>query len=76
MNNNDNNDNNDNNKLSILFLLFDFSPKLLIFSVSIGAVAGFLYSLIIPFAIRGIEGKGQSLTEMVDPVSTDIPFIF
>jgi putative ATP-binding cassette transporter len=49
-----------NDKVSILSLLFNYSPKLLIFSVTIGAIAGALYSLIIPLAIKGIDaGKGQ-----------------
>lgn len=50
-----NNNNNNNNKVSIVSLLYDFSPKLLVFSVAIGALAGAFYSLIIPLAIKGIE---------------------
>jgi len=45
-------------KVSIVSLLFHYSPKLLVFSVAIGALAGFLYSLIIPFAINGIQVRG------------------
>jgi putative ATP-binding cassette transporter len=44
-------------KVSIISLLFDFSPKLLVFSVVIGTLAGSLYSLIIPLAISGIEAE-------------------
>jgi putative pyoverdin transport system ATP-binding/permease protein len=44
-------------KVSITTLLYQHSPKLLIFAVVIGAVAGALYSLIIPFVLKGLEGQ-------------------
>lgn len=42
-------------KVSITTLLYQHSPKLLILAVAIGAVAGALYSLIIPFVLKGLE---------------------
>ncbi|WP_045857571.1 cyclic peptide export ABC transporter [Teredinibacter purpureus] len=47
-------------KLSIVGLLYKKAPRLLIFSVSVGAIAGALYSLIIPFVIQGIAAEADS----------------
>ena len=44
-------------KISILTLLYKHSPKLLMFAVVVGAIAGALYSLIIPFVLRGLSQK-------------------
>lgn len=38
-------------KVSIVTLLYKSSPKLLIFAVTVGAIAGAIYSLIIPFVL-------------------------
>ena len=47
------------NKLSLSSLLYRHSPKLLIFSVGVGAAAGALYSLIIPFVLQGINAREE-----------------
>lgn len=44
-------------KISISTLLFRHSPRLLVFAVVIGAVAGALYSLIIPFVLQELNAK-------------------
>jgi putative ATP-binding cassette transporter len=43
------------NNVSIFTLLFNFSPKILVFAVVVGAIAGALYSLIIPFVLRKLQ---------------------
>ncbi|MEJ7806972.1 MAG: hypothetical protein WKG03_13750, partial [Telluria sp.] len=43
--------------ISITTLLYKHSPKLLILAVLIGAVAGALYSLIIPFVLKGLDTR-------------------
>jgi putative ATP-binding cassette transporter len=57
---------NENKKLSIASLLYRQSPALLIFAILIGAVSGVLYSLIIPFLLRELNGQsaatGQAAT--------------
>lgn len=45
---------------SIVSLLYRYSPNVLIFSIVIGTLAGALYSVIIPFAIQGIESQQAS----------------
>lgn len=45
----------DQEKISIFTLLYKYSPKLLVFAVIVGAIAGSLYSLIIPFVLHGLN---------------------
>lgn len=47
------------NKISILTLLYEHSPKLFIFAVALGALAGALYSFIIPFVLRGLNSRSE-----------------
>jgi putative ATP-binding cassette transporter len=47
---------NSKDKLSISTLLYRHSPRLLVFSVLLGVVAGGLYSLIIPFVLSELDG--------------------
>jgi putative ATP-binding cassette transporter len=54
-------------QLSITTLLYRNSPKLLIFAVTLGVVTGALYSLIIPFALHGIDGSAGALIDMGVP---------
>jgi putative ATP-binding cassette transporter len=46
---------NDQPKISMFTLLYKYSPKLLVFAVVVGALAGALYSLIIPFVLRALN---------------------
>lgn len=62
-------------KVSIVSLLFNFSPKLLVLAVAIGALAGFLYSLIIPFAIKGIQGMNGKENATSEESMLDSSFI-
>jgi putative pyoverdin transport system ATP-binding/permease protein len=48
--------NNKKPKVSIANLLYRHSPRLLVFAVVVGALAGALYSLIIPFVLRQLNG--------------------
>ena len=41
--------------LSIFTLLFRHSPKMLVFAAVLGAIAGVLYSFIIPFILKELE---------------------
>jgi putative ATP-binding cassette transporter len=59
-----------NREVSIVSLLFNSSPKLLVFAVIIGVLSGFFYSLIIPFAINGIEARVVSADLSSSTVST------
>lgn len=54
--------------VSIYSLLYKYSPKLLVFSVLLGAAAGSMYSLIIPFVLNGI--KAQSPKELEESSNT------
>lgn len=45
--------------ISIPTLLFRYSPKLLVFAVLLGAVAGSLYSLVIPFVLKALTLQTQ-----------------
>lgn len=47
-------------KISIAGLLYQQSPRLLVIAVLIGAIAGALYSLIIPVVLQGIDGAGST----------------
>jgi hypothetical protein len=49
----------DSKYISIGMLLYKLSPRLLIFSVGIGVIAGGLYSLIIPFVLHGVSEMGS-----------------
>lgn len=59
-----------NSEVSIVSLLFNSSPKLLVFSVILGALSGLLFSLIIPFAISGIEA-GQVSADLSSSTFTN-----
>lgn len=52
--------NRSSNNTSIAGLLYQHSPRLLIVAVLIGALAGALYSLIIPFVLQGIDEIGST----------------
>lgn len=51
------------NPIAISTLLYRHSPLLLVISMSIGAVAGALYSLIIPFVLQALRVPGSPVTE-------------
>ncbi|CAH9055528.1 ABC transporter ATP-binding/permease protein YojI [Pseudoalteromonas holothuriae] len=53
-----------NKKVSITSLLFSYSPKLLIIAVTIGALSGFFYSLIIPIIVNSIQVKASDEVEV------------
>ena len=56
------------NKISIVNLLYKCSPRLLICAVIVGAIAGGLYSLIIPFVLHGLNQKGSIASFLPDPI--------
>ena len=72
----------ENGELSISTLLFRQSPRLLLVSVALGAIAGALYSLIIPVALLGVDGSPSDLSEMGIPadlafvVNDNLPLLF
>ncbi|MES2296362.1 MAG: cyclic peptide export ABC transporter [Pseudomonadota bacterium] len=49
--------------LSIFTLLYRHSPRLLVFSAALGAVAGAMYSLIIPFVLAELARQGGKTPE-------------
>ncbi|MFT5725500.1 MAG: putative ATP-binding cassette transporter [Bacteroidia bacterium] len=50
-------------KVSMVTLLYRYSPTGLIIAITLGAIAGAMYSLIIPFAIHGIQVEGNLASE-------------
>ncbi|KJZ03816.1 cyclic peptide export ABC transporter [Pseudoalteromonas piscicida] len=57
---------NKNRKLTSLSrLLFNYSPKQLVFAVVLGMLSGALYSLIIPFILSGLEDDSLTVSDYV-----------
>ena len=65
--------NDDLKNLSVLNLLYRRSPKLLVFAIFSGAVAGALYSLIIPFLLRELN---KAETEAFSSLSQQAAIFF
>ncbi len=71
-----------NQKISITTLLYRSSPKLLLLSITSGAVAGLLYGLIIPLVLYGVNNKNSIKTEVSNDssilnfISHNFPLIF
>lgn len=58
----------DQQKISMLTLLYKYSPKLLVFAVVVGAIAGSLYSLIIPFVLHGLNQQAHSSNALLGAI--------
>lgn len=50
---------------SLSRLLYNFSPRQLIFAVGLGMLSGALYSLIIPFILNGLDGGQLQLSDYI-----------
>ncbi len=54
--------------ISIFTLLYKYSPKLFVFAVVVGAIAGALYSLIIPFLLRELDSQTKNSDAMLSAI--------
>jgi putative pyoverdin transport system ATP-binding/permease protein len=64
-------------KVSILTLLYKSSPKLLVFAVIVGAMAGAIYSLIIPFVLSRLgkqHTNSDTTLRIIDQYQTELFF--